>query len=298
MPHDFTNEINAAFAAFESERAKLVALPPIRFESGPYYSPPVQIGDWVECARFGSVRIIGWSEGPLPWPQCRRSSSPSMVLFADLERAVKCESVQAVALAWGVWGPMVSVWRRVLKVKRMNAGTYARWQENISASISPQQHLEGLQRAHQPEAIALANEVRRAHGHIGSRHEWSEEEVSWLGVLTDQQVGKRLSLNKLTVAKERRRREIPTTGPIGHGSNLLPLNSEAVRARRLALGLTQPEVAARIGRGRERVKQLESGETARVKTETMEALSCALECQPEDLLASDTNKDANAALNL
>lgn len=126
MPHDFTEEINAAFAAFESERAKLVALPPVRFGSGPYYSPAVQVGQSVECERFGLVRITGWSEGPLPWPQCQRSRYPSLILFADLERAVKCESVQAVALAWGVWQPMVSKWREVLGVKRMNAGTKTR----------------------------------------------------------------------------------------------------------------------------------------------------------------------------
>ena len=285
MPHDFTAEINAAFAAFESERAKLVELPPIRFECGPYFSPPVRIGQTVECARFGSVRIIGWSDGPLPWPQCRRSSNPSMILFADLERAVKCESVQAVALAWGTWGPTVSAWRKALGVKRMNAGTYARWQENISASISPQQHLEGLRRAHEPEAIALANEVRRAHGHLGCRHEWSAEEVGWLGVLTDQQVAERLGCNKLTVAKERRRREIPTTGPIGHGSNLLPLDSAKVRARRLALGLTQLEAAARMGRGDKRIAQLESGQTARVQKQTLSDLARALECQPDELRA-------------
>lgn len=287
MPHDFSKEISAAFAAFEAGREKLVALPPIRFEQGPYFAPRVRVGQRVECARFGLVRIVGWSEGPLPWPQCRRSSSPSMILFADLERAVRCESAQSVALAWGVWSPTVSIWRKVLDVTRMNAGTEARWRENFPAAISPEQTLEGLRRAHEPEAIALAQEVRRAHGHLGSRHEWSAEEVGWLGVLTDKEVAQRLGCNKLTVAKERRRRKIPTTGPIGHGSNLLPLDSDAARARRLALGLTQPEVAARIGRGAERIKQLESGETARVKVETMEALARALECQPDDLRPLD-----------
>lgn len=285
MPHDFTDEINAAFAAFESERAKLVELPPIRFRCGPYFSPPVRVGQRVECARFGLVRIIGWSDGPLPWPQCRRSSQPSMILFADLELAVKCESVQSVALAWGVWGAMVSKWRQVLGVARMNAGTKTRWQQNFPAAISPAQHLEGLKRAHQPAAIALAQEARRAGGHLGSRHEWGADEIGWLGVLTDKEVGERLSLNKLTVAKERRRRGIATTGPIGHGAGLVPLDNEAVRARRLALGLTQPQTAARIGRGAKRVAQLESGETTRVKTETLAALARALECQPDDLRA-------------
>lgn len=289
MPHDFSREISAAFAAFELERAKLVTLPPIRFEGGPYFPPRVQVGDEVECARFGLVRIIGWSEGPLPWPQCRRSSSPSMILFADLERAVKCESVQAVALAWGVWQPMVSKWREVLGVGRMNAGTEARWRENFPSAISHEQHLEGLRLAHEPEAIALAQEAQRAHGHLGSRHEWSAEEVGWLGVLTDKEVAQRLGCNKLTVARERRQRGIPTTGPLGYSPDLLPLDSAQLRVRRLALGLAQPEVAARLGRSARRIAQLESGGTARVHPQTLNDLARALECNPNDLRPSPSD---------
>lgn len=169
----------------------------------------------------------------------------------------------------------------------------------MPAVISHEQHLEGLRRAHEPEAIQLAHEARRAHGHLGSRHDWSEEEIGWLGVLTDKEVGQRLGCNKLTVAKERRRRGIATTGPIGHGPDLLPIDNQAVRALRLALGLTQPEVAARIGRGAERIKQLESGETARVKVETMKALARALECLPADLLADGEAKgQTNDVFNL
>ena len=285
MPHDFSNEINAAFAAFEERRAKSVDLPPMRFEFGPYFPPRVAVGDEIECARFGLVRMTGWSDGPLPWPQCRRSSQPSMILFADLERAVKVESANAVAAAWGVWPPQVSKWRQVLGVERSNPGTVARSSRNFPVSIPLERHLAGLKLAREPAAILRADKSRRAHGHLGNQHPWSAEEIGWLGVLTDKQVAERLGCNKLTVARERRRRGIATTGPIGYGSNLLPLDSARLRARRLALGLTQPAVAERIGRGARRIAQLESGETARVKPTTLDALARALECQPDDLRA-------------
>ena len=283
MPHDYTPEIEAAFAAFELKRVKRVELPPLRFERGPYFPPQVEIGDEIECARFGLVRMVGWSDGPLPWPQCRLSSNPSMILFADLERALRVESAQAIAVAWGTWGPTVSTWRKALNVKRVTIGTSARWSENFNIVISPEQQREGLKRAHEPEFIRLANVTRGAHGHLGNQHDWSEEEIGWLGVLTDKEVAERLDCNKLTVARERRRRGIASTGPIGYGAGLLPFDGAKMRVRRLILNLTQPEVAARIGRSTGRVTFLESGLAPRVKPQTLEDIARALGCQPEDL---------------
>ena len=286
MSHDYTPEIEAAFAAFELKRTKRVELPPLRFECGPYFPPQVEIGDEIECARFGLVRMIGWSEGPLPWPQCRLSSSPSMILFADLERALKVECLQAIAVAWGTWAPTVSAWRKALGVGRTTRGTSARWSENFNTVITPEQQRVGLKRAHEPEFIQLANRTRRAHGNLGNQHDWSEEEVAWLGVLTDKEVAERLDCNKLTVARERRRRGIATTGTTGHATGLLPFDGAKMRARRLALGLTQPDVAARIERCAGRVSYLESGLAVRVKPQTLEAITRALECSSDALLQS------------
>src|SRR5262245_35251072 len=85
----------------ESDRFKLLR--------GPYKTPRFRYGQSVFCEHRGYVAIAGLRDLPIPWPTCRVGKrSRALILFADLARAVRRESAQAVALAWGVG--LFSVW--------------------------------------------------------------------------------------------------------------------------------------------------------------------------------------------
>lgn len=58
---------------------------------------------------------------------------------------------------------------------------------------------------------------------------------------------------------------------------------EVVRARRLALGLTQAEIAVAIGVGQDYVSRIESGRSKALQVQLRHQLAAALELSPEDL---------------
>ena len=282
MPHDYSREINAAFAAYEATRAKIVDLPLIRFECGPYYPPAVQIGDMVECARFGVVRVIAWSEGPLPWPLCSTGGTRSLILFEDLERAVRAESRLAVALAWGVSKPTITEWRRHLEVGHNNAGSRARHRAIVSRVITPTQNAEGLERAHSLDVRLQIEERRRAGAPPSSR--WTPDVVDLMGVETDVEIASRVGCHAVIVGIERRRRGIRTAAR-NRGRDLVLLDGRKVQGRRHALGLTQSALALRYGCTRDHICRYENRRPLLVAPTTLNKFARALGCQPADLLA-------------
>lgn len=63
-----------------------------------------------------------------------------------------------------------------------------------------------------------------------------------------------------------------------------------IREWRLYRGLTQPQLAERIGKTHGAISQLETNKTAYTQ-DTLEALAFALRCEPGDLLSRDPNKE-------
>lgn len=278
MPHDYTPEINAAFAAYEETRAKVLDLRLVRFEGGPYYPPAVQIGDWVECARFGSVRIVDWSDGPLPWPRCHLSGTKSLILFEDLERAVQIESRLAIRLAWGAGSFCVTQWRKLAGIHRFNQGDRARKQSNAPQPFTPERDTEST------------GDARVADGF---KTIWTPDRVAQMGVLKDREIAAQIGCLAATVGIERRRRGIKPQQRRGTRPVLPTLDGDRVRARRLELGLSQRALALRLSYDGSRISSLERGGSPNVKPHLLDKLASALECQPNDLLAAD-NTDAGA----
>jgi hypothetical protein len=65
----------------------------------------------------GEVTLCGLSDAPIPWPIGKRGRSRnSLVVFKDLEKAIRRESNQAIAYWWGVTPQTVSKWRKALSV--------------------------------------------------------------------------------------------------------------------------------------------------------------------------------------
>jgi hypothetical protein len=83
--------------------------------------------------RDGPVVVSGWTDAPIPWPRCHCDSRPGegrgsrwgLLVDEELLRAIRHESVTAVAYWWGVSTATVVRWRRVFAVNpRENEGTY------------------------------------------------------------------------------------------------------------------------------------------------------------------------------
>ncbi|MCE9532750.1 MAG: hypothetical protein K8T89_16760 [Planctomycetes bacterium] len=101
----------------ESDRFKLLF--------GPYKPPRFRYGKVVSCEVRGEVVIVGMSAGRIPWPIGQRRGSPArgFVVFADLAKAVRRESNQAICHWWGVTPQTVTKWRKAMDVGPSTEGT-------------------------------------------------------------------------------------------------------------------------------------------------------------------------------
>jgi transposase-like protein len=86
---------------------------------GTYSTPRVRVGRVLTCeARDCDVIVTGFSGGPIRWPVGRPDGPgiAALVVYGGLATAVRRETAQAVARAWGVSRQTVSQWRRALGV--------------------------------------------------------------------------------------------------------------------------------------------------------------------------------------
>lgn len=82
----------------------------------PYTPPAVRRGDWLDDERYGAVEVGGWTSAPIVWPRRKKTGRHSPILFGDLVRAVRTESVEAICHYWGVGQTTVWAWRQALGV--------------------------------------------------------------------------------------------------------------------------------------------------------------------------------------
>jgi hypothetical protein len=90
---------------------------------GTYRTPRCRIGQWVRCAVRGEVQIKAISDGPIPWPMCQTGTRLGLVVYRGLEKAIRTESVQAIAHWWGVGRCSVWLWKKALGVPASTPGT-------------------------------------------------------------------------------------------------------------------------------------------------------------------------------
>jgi hypothetical protein len=102
---------------------------------GRYKTPTFRLGDVVNCARRSTVRIVGLSDAPIPWPLgqlLKGGRRPALVLCGNLAKAVRRESAEALMHFWGVKHHTVWQWRKALGVGQYNEGTTALLREVFS----------------------------------------------------------------------------------------------------------------------------------------------------------------------
>ena len=72
---------------------------------GPYKPPVLKPGEQAECLfRGGLVTITGLSDARIPWPRGLKGGgggNPGLLVDAELARAIRSESANAVVYWWG-----------------------------------------------------------------------------------------------------------------------------------------------------------------------------------------------------
>lgn len=99
-----------------------------RLHFGPYQTPKFLLGDIVFDAVRGWVRIVGLSDARIAWPVGvtldRVRNQRALVVFRDLELAIRQESNQAVANWWGITPQTITKWRKGIGVESQTVGTH------------------------------------------------------------------------------------------------------------------------------------------------------------------------------
>lgn len=114
--------------------------------AGPYRSPRLRIGGAAWCERSGDVVVSGYTDAPISWPYSRPEQGGGrvrLILTGDLIRAVRSESVSAVADHWGVSRWTVSRWRATLGVGRWTTGTRDLWSQLADARLTTEGRRRG-----------------------------------------------------------------------------------------------------------------------------------------------------------
>ncbi len=210
---------------------------------GPYQPPKARIGRKLFCEIRGTVTVVAFHDGPIPWPRANFPGRP-IILCGDLVRAVKNESELAVMHHFGVAHSAVRKWRRALGVRRQNEGSHA-----LARAIALSRADDRLERAQanskKPQALAKMSKSlkgrvqspatlraalkaakgprsehwkqkmaaywkRRGHppGHPESSF-WTPEEHALLGTATDAEVARRTGRTWSAVSSRRLKNGIP-----------------------------------------------------------------------------------------
>ncbi len=61
---------------------------------GKYRTPRVRVGRFVRCLIRGEVKVVGFTDGPIPWPKGKTTRRPAIIVYADLARAVRRTSTR------------------------------------------------------------------------------------------------------------------------------------------------------------------------------------------------------------
>jgi hypothetical protein len=221
----------------DSDRVKLLY--------GPYRPPRCKLGQKLSCEyRDRELKVKGMTDALVQWPASRTGRGSSPIVCGDLVRAIRTESVMAVAHHWGVNANTVSKWRQALGVSPMTNGTRRLRIAWTGELFTPEFRAKGREAMRRPDVrakLSILKKGRRqhpntieacrrlgkrpkseawkralserskkmwenpeAHG-LPPRREWSEEEVALIGTGSDKTVAKELGL-AVAVVKHKRER--------------------------------------------------------------------------------------------
>jgi len=121
-----------------------------------YRTPKFRYGSIVACAVRGPLRIVGLTNGRIPWPigypPDKSGGRASLVVYKGLAKAVRVEASQAVQRWWGVGHATVWKWRRALDAPANTKGTSA-----LRKLYGQEDWFQAAQR----KAVSMANSPER-----------------------------------------------------------------------------------------------------------------------------------------
>lgn len=131
-------------------------MPSVEMIGAPYVPPPCRVGDWLDDEIDGLLEVGGWTDAPISWPRRKKTGRPSLILTAELARAVRTESVAAICHWWGVRPTKVWMWRKALDVETTPGS-----QLIARRGVPPAAAAKGRARAAEPDARAKMAEAKR-----------------------------------------------------------------------------------------------------------------------------------------
>jgi hypothetical protein len=128
--------------------------------AGPYQPPRCRVGRELYDIIRGDLMVTSISDAPIAWPcgKTHQVARPLPVMTAELVRAVRTESVEAIVYHWGVSRWTVRRWRHALGVPRFNPGTMKIWREAVRGKFTPEVRARALS-----SCLARKKELRNAH---------------------------------------------------------------------------------------------------------------------------------------
>lgn len=245
---------------------------------GPYCTPRFKYGKKVWCHYRGWTKIVGLSDGKIPWPIGRPTTpSPgrdSLIIYGGLKQAIEKESNQGVAHWWCVNRGTVRRWRRALDVGRKTPGTLRTFDVTLKAESRrskiaeskvgkprPQQVIDAMRKANLGKRIddATRKKMSLAHKRRGTippkgENAWTKEELRMLRKLPPTEAAKRTGRTLAAVHLRRSRLKLPNarhitydgkTQSIPDWAREIGITPEALRVRLkwmpLAEALTTPK---------------------------------------------------------
>ncbi len=205
----------------------------VQFVGGPYTTPTVPVGGWLQCEVRGLLQVGGYSNALIPWPTAARNRK-QLIVCGDLLKALKTESRLAVAFHFGISPQMVSGFRRALGIERFTAGSTRLFWRNVKLAGSDEarakmsRQREGREDLMTPEDRARLREIQsrpkseawkaraaerwqRRYLLSGKPDPWTDEDLKLIGTLPDREVAKLLnrSLQAVKAKKFQLRKENP-----------------------------------------------------------------------------------------
>jgi hypothetical protein len=183
---------------------------------GPYKAPALKRGDRAACLyRDCDVAVTGWTDARISWPcglPVGTKGRPSLVVDAELARAVRQEAAAALRFWWGVSALLVWKWRKALGVSRTNCPGSQRLVRAASAKgadryrgkrLPPEQ----VERRRQTARELNLGKYLRPGYNLGPW--WSPAEVKLLGRLPDDEVAAKVGRTPDAVRCKRGKLGIP-----------------------------------------------------------------------------------------
>jgi hypothetical protein len=180
---------------------------------GPYHPPALYTGDRATCLfRDCDVVVTSWTDAPISWPRCLpvgRRGHPSLLVDAELARAIHSESASAMMHWWRVSVAVVWRWRKAFGICRTGtpgSALLVQAAAQLGADAMKEREWSAAEREERRQlALDLNYSARLSPGYnLGPW--WSDEELALLGTAPDAEIAAKIgrAVEAVRIARTRR----------------------------------------------------------------------------------------------